>query len=79
MSEGEQDYWSSDEYLKRNAAGAHSGTKVIYAKLEEFESEIEVIKSELLELNSKLDTIDRNCWALGLGLVLLLWLTWKNG
>lgn len=78
VTKGDQEYWNSDEYLKRNAAGAHSGTRIIYEKLEEFESEIEAIKSELLEVHSKLDRIDRNCWALGFGVLLLLWLTWKN-
>jgi hypothetical protein len=72
MTDSERSYWEGDEYLKRNAAGAHSGTNMILAKLEEFDTELAV-------LHSKMERIDRNCWAIGFGLLLVMWLTWRAG
>ena len=66
------DYWKSDEYLKRNAAGAHSNSNVILSELEE-------LKSELREITTKLDKHNRYLWALGFGILLLMLQLWLRG
>ncbi len=76
--EEQSDYWNSDEYLKRNAAGAHSGTHAIIAKLETLQDQLDSLSSEISEIQLKLDKIDRNCWALGFGILIVMWLSWKS-
>jgi hypothetical protein len=65
------EYWSSDEYLKRNAAGAHANSQVILTELER-------LKSELKDVNEQLNKFDRNFWALGFGIVMLMLLIWMS-
>ncbi len=62
-----EEFWTSDEYLKRNATGAHANSKVIISELEE-------VKSELREMNAKLDKFDRYFWALGFGILIVMFL-----
>ena len=45
-----EEYWNSDEYLKRNAAGAHSNSKLILAEMEQ-------MKESIAEANSRLDRL----------------------
>ena len=60
-----EEFWQSDEYLKQNAAGAHSNSHAILA-------ELEIINEQLRELNLRLVKNDRNIVALGVGIVIVV-------
>ena len=56
------DFWNTDEYLRRNAAGAHANTNVVI-------SEIETVKAALTEGNSRLAKIERTLFSPAIGML----------